>query len=205
MDKVEAATILSILKIGYPNFYKDLKSEEIDNAIDLWSTMFANDSALVVTEAVKALMCTLKFPPTIADVKEKIALITQPEVMTEMEAWARVKGAMSYYHAKECFDNLDPILQRLVGSPNQLREWAVMDTETINSVVQSNFMRSYKARVASEREYIALPESAKELIDLLAAAKSIPEYTKLTIEDFSRTRDRQLAQLEEKFGEDNSC
>lgn len=203
MNKSEAATILSILKVGYPNFYKDLSGQEVKNTINLWTTMFANDSALVVTEAVKALMCTLKFPPTIADVKEKIALITQPEVMTEIEAWSRVKGAMSYYNAGPAFEGLDPILQRLVGSPSQLREWAVMDVETINSVVQSNFMRSYRARAASEREYLALPESAKELIDLLAAAKSIPEYTKPTIEDFSRTRDRQLAQLEEKFGVDN--
>lgn len=202
MNKSESATILSILKIGYPNFYKDLSGEEVKNAINLWTTMFADDSALVVTEAVKALMCTLKFPPTIADVKEKIALITQPEVMSEMEAWARVKGAMSYYSAQDNFNNLDPILQRLVGSPNQLREWAVMDTETINSVVQSNFMRSYRARVASEREYIALPNSAKSLIDALATTKTIPEYAnKPIIENFAGAKERLLAELEEEFRE----
>lgn len=171
MDKSETAAVLAVLKIGYPRFYNGLSCDEVDSAIDIWTTMFSDDSALVVTEAVKALMCTLKFPPTIADVKEKIALITQPAAMSEMEAWTKVKGAMSYYSAQENFDGLEPILQKLVGNPNQLREWANMDTSTINSVVQSNFMRSYKARATAEKEYIALPTSARALMDRLGADK----------------------------------
>ena len=175
MTREETKAILAILKAGYPNFYKDMTKEDATNTINLWTTMFADDPAQVVTEAVKSLMCTLKFPPTIADVKEKIALITQPQATTEMEAWQMVKSAISYYNAAETFERLPPILRRIVGSPNQLREWALMDSETVNSVVQSNFMRSYKAVVAQEKEYAMLPSSTKQLIAGLAQKYSLPE------------------------------
>jgi len=170
MTREETKTILAVLKAAYPNFYKNMTKEDAKNTVDLWATMFTDDSARLVTEAVKSLICTLKYPPTIADVKEKITTITQPQtMMTEMEAWDMVRRAISYYHARETFVNLPPILQKIVGSPNQLREWALMDREVVNSVIQSNFMRSYKVRAVQEREYTMLPESTKQLIQDIAA------------------------------------
>lgn len=175
MTRQEALALMITLKTAYPTFYKNYSKDEINAAVDLWATMFADDPAYIVTEAVKSLMCTLKYPPTIADVKEKIAMITQPPAMTEMEAWSRVRGAISYYHANEAFANLPPMLQKIVGSPNQLREWAMMDTETVQSVIQSNFMRSYRVRLAHEREYAMLPSSTKQLIAGLAQKYSLTE------------------------------
>lgn len=168
MNREETKAILAILKAGYPNFYKDMTKEDATSIINLWATMFADDPAQVVAEAVKSLMCTLKFPPTIADVKEKIAMITQPPAMTEMEAWQMVKSAISYYNAAETFERLPPILKRIVGSPNQLREWAIMEADKFDTVVQSNFMRSYKALAAQEKERAMLPESTKQMIAGLA-------------------------------------
>jgi hypothetical protein len=167
MTREETKSILAILKIGYPNFYKDLKKPDADQTIDLWSTMFQSDSAKTVIEAVKSLMCTLKFPPTIADVKEKISFIVQPTAVTEMEAWGHIQRAIqdSNYHAQERFDSLPPLIQKIVGSPNQLREWALMESDVVNSVIQSNFMRSYKAKVSAEKEYTALPQSTKIMIE----------------------------------------
>lgn len=173
MTRQEALAIMAMLKTAYPSFYKDLSKEELNAAVDLWATMFADDPAYIVTEAVKSLMCTLKYPPTIADVKEKIALITQPLAMTEMEAWDMVRRAISYYHANEAFTNLPPILQKIVGSPNQLREWAQMDADTVNSVIQSNFMRSFRAKVAQEKEQSMLPESTKRLIHQITSGMDV--------------------------------
>ncbi len=50
-----------------------------------------------------------------------------------------------------------------------------MDVETVNSVIQSNFMRSYKAKVAQEKEYAMLPSSTKQLIAGLAQKYSLTE------------------------------
>ena len=179
MTRQEALAVLAMLKTAYPSFYKDYSKEELNAAVNLWATMFSEESIQVVTEAIKALMCTLKYPPTIADVKEKIAMImqSQTQTMTEMEAWQRVKAAISYYNAGENFAELPPILQKIVGSPNQLREWALMNGEVVNSVIQSNFMRSYKAKVAQEKEYAMLPESTKQLIQSIAVKMDMKAIT----------------------------
>src|SRR5690554_6082792 len=177
MTRQEALAVLAMLKTAYPTFYKNLSKEDINAAVNLWATMFSDEPVSIITEAVKSLICTLKYPPTIADVKEKIAMIiqSQTQTMTEMEAWQRVKVAISYYNAGENFAELPPILQKIVGSPNVLREWALMNGEVVNSVIQSNFMRSYKTKVAQEKEHAMLPSSTKQLIAGLAQKHSLPE------------------------------
>ena len=164
MTKQEALAVLAILKTAYPSFYKDYSKEELNAAVELWASMFVNESGKVVLEAVKSLICTLKYPPTIADVKEKIVAIMHPETMTEMEAWHLVKKAMNTSDFVSAFRSLPPAIRRVVGSPDQLKEWAYMESETVNSVIQSNFMRSFRVVAEREREFAKLPESAKQLI-----------------------------------------
>lgn len=168
MTLKETIAIMGILKVGYPNFYRNMAKEDAANAVKLWSEMFADEPAQIVAEAVKSLMCTLKFPPTIADVKEKIQELTQPEQLTEMEAWNLVKKAMNAGDYTESFNSLPQVIQKIVGSPNQLKQWAFMDMDTVNSVIQSNFMRSYKVMAEREREYAKLPESSRRLMEQLS-------------------------------------
>jgi hypothetical protein len=173
MTREETKAIMAILKAGYPNFYRNMTREDATNAINLWATMFVDEPAKVITEAVKSLMCTLKYPPTIADVKEKIELLTQPEQMTEMEAWNLVRKAMNTSDFVKSFQELPPIIRRIVGSVSQLKEWAY--TEGDISVISSNFMRSYRARAAHERELTRLPQSAKAMITELAEGMKMIE------------------------------
>jgi hypothetical protein len=48
-----------------------------------------------------------------------------------------------------------------------------MEAETVDSVIQSNFMRSYKVKAAQEKERAMLPESTKMLIQMLGQRLSI--------------------------------
>lgn len=175
MNTEETKTLLGIMKMAYPNFYKDLSKADAINIVELWSMMFADEHPKIVTEAVKALICTLKYPPTIADVKEKIQDITTPQQETEMEAWEKVLKAIrnSGYNAYDEFGKLTEVVQKVIGSHNQLREWAMMESEKVNSVVQSNFMRSYTAKLRTERERSKLPQSAKDLLQSLNQRLSI--------------------------------
>jgi len=166
MNREETAVIMFTLQAAYPRFYINQTEKDMTMALNLWSTMFESEPAYLVTEAIKALLTTLVFPPTIADVKSKILLLTRPPDLTESEAWNLVYKAIqssSHYSVKR-FDSLSPILQRLVGSPAQLREWASMEDPKSMEVASSNFKRSYTARVKQEREYQILPESNKKLI-----------------------------------------
>lgn len=51
-----------------------------------------------------------------------------------------------------------------------------MDTGTVQSVVQSNFMRSYRARQESERKMQALPADVRAKLAGMAEVKQLPSY-----------------------------
>ena len=197
MTRDDTLDLLSILKAAYPNFYRDMTRKDADHVVSLWTEMFKDEPAELVALAVKAHIATDKkgFPPHIGAIKDSIVKIQQPDEMTELEAWGLVQKALrnGYYGAQEEFGKLPPVVQRLVGSPNQLREWALMDSETVSSVVASNFQRSYKARAANEREFLALPTEVKETMTQIAAAMKLPELPSEA--DFEGKRQEQIRRL----------
>lgn len=161
------AAVLSIMRAAYPSFYREMGKRELENIVDLWQTMFADDDPALVTGAVKAFIATDKkgFPPVIGVIKEKLRAITTKPMMTEQEAWALVFKAIrdSGYRAREEFEALPPLLRSLVGSPRQLQDWGMMDEDTVQSVVASNFMRSYRARAQHQQEFDALPSDVQRM------------------------------------------
>jgi hypothetical protein len=56
-------------------------------------------------------------------------------------------------------------VQKAVGTPANLRAWAHTDESSIENVVQSNFMRTYRTVVKRENECAKLPPSIKNLIE----------------------------------------
>ena len=65
----------------------------------------------------------------------------------------------------EEFAKLPPLVQKAVGTPDNLRNWAVSDYQTIESVIQSNFLRTYRTVVKRESEINCMPNEIKALID----------------------------------------
>ena len=50
------------------------------------------------------------------------------------------------YNSGEEFAKLPEEVQRIVGYPRQLHEWAMIDTGEVNTVIASSFRRSWRAR-----------------------------------------------------------
>lgn len=172
MDRLETADILAVLKAAYPQFYNGLSPKEANKIVDLWAEMFKDEPVMVVAVAVKAMIAsrTNTFPPNIGEVKAQIAKMREPNEMTAQEAWNLVAKAIrnGKYGAQEEFQKLPANIQRLVGSPQQIRDWALMEADVTSSVIASNFQRSYTARVKSDREYMALPSDIKQMISSVA-------------------------------------
>lgn len=168
MDKFETTSILAVLKAAYPKFYQGPSLEEANSIVNLWAEMFADDPAEIVATAVKAMIASRNsnFPPNIGEVKEQIRKLTTPDSMTEQEAWSKIYKAIvnAGYDSKAEFDKLPKSLQRLVGSPQQLFEWSMMDVTTVQSVVASNVMRSFRAIQTQEQEQAKLPQSVKRFL-----------------------------------------
>jgi hypothetical protein len=160
--------ILSVLRGAYPAFYRDTSRQEAEAIVNLWAEMFREDDYQLVAAAVKSLIVadSKGFPPVIGQVKEYIRKLTAPQEMTEQEAWALVSKAIrnGTWGAKEEFAALPPQIQRIVGSPTQLSDWAKMDSDSVHSVVASNFQRSYRAKAKADKEFAALPSEVRAAI-----------------------------------------
>ena len=178
MNRSETLAVMSILKAAYPGYYRDMKRQDAEAVVNLWAEMLSDYPADLVAAAVKAHIAGDRkgYPPHIGAIIAAIGDISRPSCLTEGEAWALVAKALrnSSYGSEKEFAALPETLQRLVGHPSQLREWAMMDADTVQSVVQSNFMRSYRARVESEKRFAAMPPEIRA--KLKNAANQLPSF-----------------------------
>ena len=168
MTREETIKILSVLRGAYPAFYRDITKQEAESTIGLWESMFEEEPYELVGAAVKAFISGdgKGFPPAIGQIKERIRQITQPNEMTEQEAWAIVSKAVqrSTYGSVEEFAKLPPEIQAVVHDPGQLRQWAMGSADDLETVIASNFMRSFRAKQKSIKEYMALPTEVKQMM-----------------------------------------
>lgn len=179
MTKKEMAEIITIMQSNYPDDFRGMSDKAMNAKINLWFMQFRDDEYMEVLAAVMAHIATdtNRFMPPVGVIKAKLTEIRLPEEMTPQEAWALVDKATrnSTWNSGEEFAKLPPVVQRLVGSPMQLQEWAAMDTSTLQSVVASNFQRSYKVRAAKEREFLALPSAVQQTMTQIADRMKMPE------------------------------
>lgn len=103
--------------------------------------------------------------------------MSQPERLTAGEAWQLVKKAINGPHVhygpggwdySEAFNLLPPDVQRVLGSPSRLREYANMDEREFTSWEAPRFMRSFDARQAKQIEYEKLPASVRNIAAQIA-------------------------------------
>lgn len=168
MNKRDTIGLMAMLEAAYPAFYGKQNDRQKIDAANLWADLFADDPAQLVYAAVKSIIVSGgAFPPSIGEIKGRMQDLTAPVGISETEAWALVSKALHngiYGYQKE-YDALPPTVQAAVGRPEQLKEWAVMPEDEVQSVVASNFMRGFKTIQKREREQALIPESVKQVLN----------------------------------------
>ena len=106
------------------------------------------------------------FAPSIGQLIGKIQTISQPQELDGMTAWGLVSKALrnGTYGAVEEFNKLPPLVRQAVGMPDNLKNWATSDYQTIETVIQSNFLRTYETVVKRANEINRMPDDIKSLI-----------------------------------------
>ena len=164
MEREQFKVLVKAMKAVYaqPTFIPD------QDAFNVWFALLGDLPYKQAELAVQKHMATEKFPPTIADLRAKAnEVVERPaEEMSELEAWALVRKAIgnSNYHAEEEFARLPEVCRIAVGSPANLREWAMMDSDQVATVEQSHFIRNYRAAAKRMTEDRKLPPAFRERI-----------------------------------------
>ena len=166
MSREEVAQLLATIALTYPNFDAKDKSK----TIDAWYLFLEEYSLQEIQVALKAFVkgSGSKFPPSIS---ELIGYVHKPETlstMNEHEAWSLVRKALEngIYNSQREFDNLPELVQKAVGSANQIHVWA-SDPDYDEGVMSSNFMRAYRTVCTRQEEYNRMPKEAQLRIDAL--------------------------------------
>lgn len=161
MNKAETVTLIQTLMALYPS--SDIHADEL--TVGVWHEMLGDLPGEAVSTAVKRMAATLKFPPTIADIREAVAKAVQEArgVPSAGEAWAKVKKAASwygYYRPEEAHAALGDDIWRVVQQVGGWRE--ICAGEDPEGVISAQFERRYNAAMHQDAERVQIPESVRE-------------------------------------------
>lgn len=201
MNRRETIEVITVLKVAYPSYYSRFNREELGAVVNLWERMFSNDDYQIVMLALEALIARHSgYPPDIAALRKQIrdmsvASFGEP---TDEELWHMLQQAAANgcYNYRQEFEKLPPILRRYLGVPEQLREFAMMDENTFNTVAKGQFLKQI-GNIRERQEFEDhTPDAVKQLF--AASYKKIPSQERLTGAEVNERRNQILNQLEER-------
>lgn len=164
MTEEQVGKLLMTIQAYYPNYNPPDKKV----TLNAWYIMLAEYPEELVLQALRACIATNTsgFAPDVGQIMSKIQTISQPQELDGMAAWGLVSKALrnGAYGAVEEFNKLPPLVRQAVGMPDNLKNWATSDYQTIETVIQSNFLRTYEVVVKRANEINRMPDNIKSLI-----------------------------------------
>lgn len=165
MTEEKVGELLMTIQAYYPNYNPPDKKI----TLNAWYIMLAEYPEELVLQALRACIATNTsgFAPDVGQIMSKIQTISQPQELDGMAAWGLVSKALrnGTYGAVEEFNKLPPLVKQAVGMPDNLKNWATSDYQTIETVIQSNFLRTYEVVVKRANEINRMPDNIKTLIE----------------------------------------
>lgn len=165
MTREETVKIIRIICGSFPNF----KPSDLSETVDIWNMMLDEYTYNQIAGALKSyiLSDSTGFAPSIGQLIAKVKTIEEPAQLNETESWGLVSKAIrnGYYGAVEEFSKLPPLVQKAVGTPDNLRNWSQTNLESVETVIQSNFLRAYRVEAQRAAEISKMPSGIKTMIE----------------------------------------
>lgn len=171
MNKQETAKLLAYIAIAYPNG----KVEPNEPTVNLWSQFTAEMPYSAAKAAVDSMIATLKFPPTIADIREAVAR-AQSEARGDLsagEAWAKVNRSFRLYGyydptgARQFLgERIWDVIKMVSGS---YCDMCIAEDEHI----PARFERLYKAQAEKQHRNDMIPQGVRDHLETLGAAQGL--------------------------------
>lgn len=161
----------SFLALALISYYpKEKNLLPTDEAIELWYYQLKDLDYKVAEAAINKWAATNKWSPTIADIRETAASISQGELPEWGEAWQEVTLAIKRfgsYRAGEALKSLSPLTKKAV---ERLGYMQLCASENI-AADRANFRMIYESLAEREKKQAQLPEGLKQLIGQMQQEK----------------------------------
>lgn len=164
MTRDECKKLLMIINATYPSF----KVENATETLNMWHSFLEDYSYEQIMQGLKIYVATSgsDFAPSISKL---ISMARKPKELTQADEgaiWREIRPCIrrGIYHAEEDFEKLSPMAKKVVGQPSQLREWAMLESEVIDSVIQSNMKSRIKDIQRRDLEISAMPIEIQTMI-----------------------------------------
>ena len=161
MTRNETIQLLAMLSVSYPRF----AFTPDETTVNMWHGMLKDLPGDVVGVATQRMIATLKFPPTIADIREAVANAAQDAKgsVDAGEAWRRVVkaiGLFGYYRGDQAREYLGEDIWRAVEMVGGWCDLCISeDSEAVRS---AQFERRYTAMMQQHSQAIQIPASVRE-------------------------------------------
>ena len=112
MTQEESIKLLALIKLAYPNSYKDIDRDTQIATVNMWQRAFADTPIGIVEMALDNFVKSSKFPPTIADIIERLRMMNGEATVymlalnegKEREAYKYIMNATAQYNGRD--DNI---------------------------------------------------------------------------------------------------
>ena len=206
MTVKDIGMVLDILEANYGQKFYDGVNR--DNVLKLWSWNFQNDDPKLVMRGVQNCINTMPYKPSIADIRREMAQIQMAGQMTFLEAFQAitkaVKSSSDSETATKKFNEMSPILRKLIGFPEMLLSWHRVSDESYQTVVMSALRESYKELAGQVADYHALPKQLQATEGWRIEAPeqvSLPEPKKQkTMDELELEREQSEIEYRKRFG-----
>lgn len=88
MNREESIKLLALIKVAYPNAYKDMDKETKLATVNMWLTTFPSVPYQIMVMAFERFRMVSKFPPTVADMAEELVNVHYQALEGAMDAHA---------------------------------------------------------------------------------------------------------------------
>lgn len=168
MKKSETVDCITYLCAAYPGAYKRFTEQKFETLIAVWYNTFSEYPFATVMVGIQGYISTdtSGFPPSPGQVVKVIQDLAAEKETNSMEAWAIVKKAVNSPRDRmeETFRTLPPLIQKVVGGHHQLMAWGNVNEEEFETVIQSNFMRTYETEKRRQKQIDMLPERIRRMM-----------------------------------------
>lgn len=166
MTREETKELLMMIRAIYPNF--NVRPAEMTPTINAWHLMLEEYPADVVKGALKIYVKTndTGFAPSVSQLIGSLYKPLENEQLSEGEAWQLVKNAIqgANYHAEENYQELPEIIRQAIGGPAMLRQWGMTDSDEVNTVIMSNFQRTYRDLLSKQKFSTKVPTAISDVV-----------------------------------------